>query len=258
MRIRFLLFALFSLVSADWNSCTYNDIDLSAFKTKTDTLWKGVPNDGSYTTQQWYFNLCQPLQNPNPTDYGTCSQGQAPPSVCQTWGEEGLSWSSLIADTNATFVPPQMEGAAVTVVSKGGPYPDQPPYPAQNMLLHLACGTGGIANITKDQNTGTWNIVWTDPSLCYELSGTVVDALTQKPLSNVTVVITSPDLSVLRATKTTDDGSWKFNVDHQGEYDFYFGATNYQTAGYTYQLDDKRGSFQMPLKRNAMARLKQF
>ena len=65
--------------------------------------------------------------------------------------------------------------------------------------------------------------------LSFKLEGKVFDKQTNEPLANAIVSLTKQDGNTLK-TSTTDDGSFKFNLDEESDYAIEAGKTNYRTA----------------------------
>lgn len=65
--------------------------------------------------------------------------------------------------------------------------------------------------------------------LNFKLEGKVFDKQTNEPLANAIVSLKKQDGNTLK-TSTTDDGSFKFNLDEESDYAIEAGKTNYRTA----------------------------
>ena len=63
----------------------------------------------------------------------------------------------------------------------------------------------------------------------FKLEGKVFDKQTNEPLANAIVSLKKQDGNTLK-TSTTDDGSFKFNLDEESDYAIEAGKTNYRTA----------------------------
>ncbi|PRP81655.1 hypothetical protein PROFUN_01162 [Planoprotostelium fungivorum] len=166
-------------VQGDWSSCTYtdlsgNEIDLSAYKTAVDKVvtFTGLEDDPT-AAETWYFNLCQPLQQPPVLDGGCTTSAEdiaaGPVSVCQTWQDLYSSYVMGSLPEGALgpdFVASTIEDGVVDVQGLQGPS-NINGRSAQAIILHLKCGAvNEIVNATALFKSTSWTFTWTDPSLC--------------------------------------------------------------------------------------------